>query len=74
MSVVGTEIDKLIGLEMGADDNLVRPANPRELLAGVRSVLRLNADGAEVKLRRAHDARRATALDNAAPRLLSFSV
>jgi two-component system, OmpR family, phosphate regulon response regulator OmpR len=34
------EIDRIIGLEMGADDYLAKPANPRELLARIRSVLR----------------------------------
>lgn len=36
----GDEIDRIIGLEMGADDYLAKPFNPRELLARVRSVLR----------------------------------
>ncbi len=34
------ELDKIIGLEMGADDYLSKPFNPRELLARIRSVLR----------------------------------
>src|SRR3954451_11051000 len=34
------EIDRIIGLEMGADDYLPKPFNPRELLARIRSVLR----------------------------------
>lgn len=34
------EIDRIIGLEMGADDYLPKPFNPRELLARVRAVLR----------------------------------
>lgn len=34
------ETDRILGLEMGADDYLVKPINPRELLARVRSVLR----------------------------------
>lgn len=34
------EIDRIIGLEMGADDYLVKPFNPRELLARVNAILR----------------------------------
>ena len=34
------DIDKILGLEMGADDYLVKPFNPRELLARLRAVLR----------------------------------
>ncbi len=40
LSVIGEEIDRIVGLEMGADDYVAKPANPRELLARVRSVLR----------------------------------
>lgn len=36
----GDEIDRILGLEMGADDYLAKPCNPRELLARVRAVLR----------------------------------
>lgn len=36
----GDEIDRIVGLEMGADDYLAKPFNPRELLARIRSVLR----------------------------------
>lgn len=36
----GEDIDRILGLEMGADDYLAKPANPRELLARVRAVLR----------------------------------
>jgi two-component system OmpR family response regulator len=36
----GEDVDRIIGLEMGADDYVVKPFNPRELLARVRSVLR----------------------------------
>lgn len=34
------DIDRIIGLEMGADDYLAKPFNPRELLARIRAVLR----------------------------------
>jgi DNA-binding response OmpR family regulator len=36
----GEEVDRIIGLEMGADDSLPKPFNPRELLARIRAVLR----------------------------------
>jgi two-component system OmpR family response regulator len=36
----GEETDRIVGLEMGADDYLPKPANPRELLARIKSVLR----------------------------------
>lgn len=36
----GDEIDRILGLEMGADDYLAKPCNPRELLARIRAVLR----------------------------------
>ena len=34
------EVDRIVGLEMGADDYLAKPFNPRELLARIRSILR----------------------------------
>lgn len=40
LSARGEELDRIVGLEMGADDYLTKPFNPRELLARVRSVLR----------------------------------
>ena len=36
----GEEADRIVGLEMGADDYLTKPFAPRELLARIRSVLR----------------------------------
>jgi DNA-binding response OmpR family regulator len=36
------DIDKIVGLEMGADDYLTKPFNPRELVARVRAILRRN--------------------------------
>jgi DNA-binding response OmpR family regulator len=36
----GEDIDRILGLEMGADDYLPKPCNPRELLARIRAILR----------------------------------
>ncbi len=36
----GDDIDRIVGLELGADDYLVKPFNPRELVARVRAILR----------------------------------
>jgi len=44
LSVIGEEVDRIVGLEMGADDYVAKPANPRELLARVRSVLRRHGE------------------------------
>jgi two-component system, OmpR family, response regulator RegX3 len=38
-----TEIDKVVGLEIGADDYVTKPFSPRELVARIRAVLRRNA-------------------------------
>jgi len=40
----GDDMDRIIGLEMGADDYLPKPFNPRELLARIRSILRRAED------------------------------
>jgi DNA-binding response OmpR family regulator len=39
----GDDIDRIVGLEIGADDYLAKPGNPRELLARIRAVLRRRA-------------------------------
>ncbi len=42
-----TEIDKVVGLEIGADDYVTKPYSSRELIARIRAVLRRNADPSE---------------------------
>lgn len=57
LTAKGDEIDRIVGLEIGADDYLPKPVNPRELLARIRSVLRRarstpgapQAEGGEVR-------------------------
>ncbi len=48
----GDDIDKIVGLELGADDYLAKPFNPRELLARIRAVLRRAAAPASGPSRR----------------------
>jgi DNA-binding response OmpR family regulator len=43
LTAKGDDIDKIVGLELGADDYLAKPFNPRELLARLRAVLRRSA-------------------------------
>lgn len=40
LTAMGEETDRIIGLEMGADDYLSKPFNPRELLARIKAVIR----------------------------------
>lgn len=40
LSARGEDVDRIVGLEIGADDYLPKPFNPRELLARIRAVLR----------------------------------
>ena len=47
ISARGEELDRIVGLEVGADDYLPKPFNPRELLARVRAVLRRSVPGKE---------------------------
>ena len=45
LSARGEDVDRIVGLEVGADDYLPKPFNPRELLARVRAVLRRKQTG-----------------------------
>jgi two-component system OmpR family response regulator len=47
LTAMGEETDRIIGLELGADDYVPKPFNPRELLARIRAVLRRAGDSAE---------------------------
>ena len=40
LTALGDETDRIVGLEIGADDYLPKPFNPRELLARVKAILR----------------------------------
>jgi len=46
LTAMGEDTDRIVGLEMGADDYLAKPFNPRELLARIKAVLR-RAQGGE---------------------------
>jgi two-component system OmpR family response regulator len=50
LSAIGEDTDRIIGLEVGADDYLAKPCNPRELLARIRAVLRRRAGGEAVPM------------------------
>jgi two-component system, OmpR family, phosphate regulon response regulator OmpR len=43
LTAKGEDVDRIVGLEMGADDYLPKPFNPRELLARIAAVLRRKA-------------------------------
>ena len=43
LTAKGEEIDRIIGLELGADDYITKPCNPRELLARINAVLKRSA-------------------------------
>jgi two-component system phosphate regulon response regulator OmpR len=52
LSARGDDVDRIVGLEVGADDYLPKPFNPRELLARIRAVLRRHSTAAEVRQQR----------------------
>jgi two-component system OmpR family response regulator len=44
LSAMGEDTDRIIGLELGADDYIAKPFNPRELLARIRAIMRRASD------------------------------
>ena len=46
LSAAGEDTDRIVGLELGADDYLPKPANPRELLARIRALMRRSVPAA----------------------------
>src|SRR3954452_17807501 len=49
LTAMGEDTDRIIGLELGADDYVPKPFNPRELLARIRAVLRRVGDQADFR-------------------------
>ena len=49
LSAKGEEIDRILGLEIGADDYIVKPFSPREVVARIRTIFRRIAPIAEIK-------------------------
>ena len=48
LTAMGEDMDRIVGLEMGADDYLAKPFNPRELLARIKAVLRRSQPHEEI--------------------------
>ncbi len=55
LSARGEDIDRIVGLEVGADDYLAKPFNPRELLARIRAVMRRGGDNGGARSPAAQD-------------------
>ncbi|HEY5760720.1 MAG TPA: response regulator [Steroidobacter sp.] len=71
LTAADTLVDRVAGLEVGADDYLCKPFHPRELLARVRSVLRRSSSVARTNASKAHVKVGTCTLDLEAHRLLA---
>ncbi|WP_374523169.1 response regulator [Hydrogenophaga sp.] len=63
LTAKGDPMDRIIGLELGADDYLPKPFEPRELLARIRAVLRRRGEGGPVGTARASQVMRFGSLE-----------
>lgn len=59
----GDEVDRVVGLELGADDYVVKPFSPRELVARIRALLRRTAEAEALRARLGADTGAAMELD-----------
>lgn len=50
LTAKGDDVDRILGLELGADDYLPKPCNPRELLARIRAILRRSQNDTPEKI------------------------
>jgi len=50
LTALGEEVDRIVGLEIGADDYMAKPFSPRELLGRIRAVLRRTAGGTKTSV------------------------
>ena len=54
LTALGSDTDRIVGLELGADDYLAKPFNPRELLARISAVMRRSRIAIEAPFRAGH--------------------
>jgi DNA-binding response OmpR family regulator len=68
----GDEIDRVVGLELGADDYIVKPFSPRELVARLRALLRRTAEAAALRAQIGTNSRPAALVVDTTRRLIFF--